>query len=206
MRTLTCHCEQIFKVDLAELVNLDSTPDVIGQIADGSFLTCVCPTCGAELHTDLKTRIDWPSKKTSILLIPEIDRLAWLSGALETDKDVQITIGYAELADRIAVLAAGLTPLAVEAIKYHLAVKARDASPDVRPVILFDKLLDSGDLEFHIHGLKQNEVALTVIPQSLYRSILDDAMTHPENEPYASLTNGAYVSVQNILLEDDANA
>lgn len=206
MRTLTCHCEQTFKVDLPELVNLDSTPDVIAQIADGSFLTCICPTCGAELHTDLKTRLDWPSKKTSILLIPEIDRLAWLSGALETDADVQVTIGFAELADRVAVLGAGLSPLAVEAIKYHLTVKARDASPDVRPIILFDRLRDSGDLEFRIHGLKQNEVALTVIPQSLYRSILEDASAHPENEPYASLTNGAYISVQNILLEDDPNA
>ena len=41
MRKLTCHCEQVFNVDLPEVVNLDSDTSIIKQIADGSFLTCV---------------------------------------------------------------------------------------------------------------------------------------------------------------------
>lgn len=206
MRKLTCHCEQVFNVDLPEVVNLDEQPEIVNQIQDGSFLTCICPTCNAELHTDLKTRIDWPSKKTSIVLIPEIDRLAWLGGNLPEEKDAQIVIGYAELADRVAVIAAGLDPLAVESVKYHLSVKARETSPDAKIVVLFDKLKENGDLEFHIHGLRDAEVAVTSIPASLYRSILDDSRASPERDPYDSLVNGHYISVQNVLIDGGPNA
>ena len=202
MRKLTCHCEQVFNVDLPEVVNLDSDSTIIKQIADGSFLTCVCPTCETILHTDLMTRLEWPSKKTTLTLIPEIDRFNFLSGMIETEKDTEILIGFAELADRVAVLDSNLSPLAIEALKYHLSIKARKSGADGKPVILFEKRTENGDLEFHIHGLKKDEVAITHIPYSLYETVYKDTIANPDNELFTSLRNGAYLSVQNILIED----
>lgn len=205
MRKLTCPCEQVFNFDFPDVVNLDSTPEIIGNILNGSFLTCVCPACNAELHTDLKTRFEWPSKKINLVLIPEIDRFAFISGKVTEETDAQIVIGFAELSDRIAVLVAGLDPLIIEAIKYHLIVKARETNPEAKLIVLFEKIDASKNLEFHIHGLKTDEVALTHIPFRIYETIQKEATDHSEKEPYQSLRNGAYLSVQNILLEDLSN-
>jgi len=202
MRKLTCHCEQVFNVDLPEIVNLDTDKAIIKQIADGSFLTCVCPTCETVLHTDLQTRLEWPSKKTTLTLIPEIDRINFLSGMIPTEKDTEILIGFAELADRVAVLEADLSPLAIESLKYHLAIKARKSGTDIKPVIYFEKRTDNNELEFHIHGLKKDEVAITRVPLQVYETIYQDTLKDPENELFTSLRNGAYLSVQNILIED----
>lgn len=205
MRKLTCHCEQVFNVDLPEVVNLDETPGIIAQIAEGSFLTCVCPTCNGELHTDLETRLEWPSKKTALLLLPEIERLNFLAGNRTCAADCEVVIGYPELADRVAVRAEGLDPLVVETLKYHLAAKALDSGTDKKIQIFFEKRLPNGDLEFHIHGLKDGEVAITVIPSHLYESIRHDAAEHPENDLYSSIQRGAYLSYQNILIEEGDN-
>ncbi len=206
MRKITCPCEQVFSVDIPEVVNLDTSSDTIEKIENGSFLACICPACNSVLHTDIRTRFEWPSKKTNLLLIPEIERLAFMSGNLETEADAQTVIGFAELSDRIAVLKEGLDPLAIEAVKYHLAVKAGTASPEARLTILFEKKRENGDLEFHIHGLKADEVAITVIPPRIYDNLINDIASHPDTEPYTSLCNGTYLSVQNILIEDGSNA
>jgi hypothetical protein len=205
MRKLTCHCDQVFNVDIPDTFNLDDNPEVIAQIADGSFLSCVCPTCEAELHTDLKTRLDWPSKKASIVLIPEIDRFAYSTGMIPSETDAQVVIGFAELADRVAALQENLDPVAVETIKYHLIEKALESVPDAKITILFERRTDAGELEFHIHGIREGEVAVTKVPESLYNSIAADSKDHPDKDPYPLLKNGTYVSVKNILFEDDQN-
>ena len=202
MRKLTCPCEQVFNVDIPEVVNLDSSPEIIVDVKDGSFLTCICPTCNAELHTDLKTRFEWPSKGVNVVLIPEIDRYAFLSGKLPPESDAQITIGFAELADRISVLENNLNPLVIESIKFHLAEKALEKNPDAKLTILFETVRQDGILEFHIHGLKTDEVAITNIPRHLYDTLINDVLANPDKEPYVSLRNGDYLSVQNILIED----
>lgn len=203
MRKLTCHCDQTFSVDLPETVNLDERTELVGSIADGSFLSCVCPRCNAVLHTDMRTLLKWPSRDTILDLIPEIDRIPFLSGSVAGAPGADVVIGYPELADRVAVIGAGLDPLAVEAVKYHLSVKARENSADARPLVFFEKLRANGDLEFHIHGLKEGEVAVTAVPSSVYETVKKDAESQPDGELYSSLRNGAYLSVQNILIEDD---
>lgn len=202
MRKLTCHCDQTFNVDLPETVDLDANGEIIGAIADGSFLSCSCPTCGAVLHTDLRTRLDWPSKSISLDLIPEIERIPFLSGTVQGATGAEVVIGYPELADRVAVLASNIDPLVVEALKYHLSVKANESLGDAKPLVFFEKKTASGDLEFHIHGIKKDEIAITTVPYRVYESIAKDAAEHPDGELFVSLRNGAYLSVQNILIED----
>lgn len=201
MRKLTCHCEQVFNVDLPESVNLDTNPKIVADIASGAFLSCVCPSCNSVLHTDLKTRVEWPSKKATLTLIPEIDRLSYLSGSLSEGDGTTVVIGYAELADRVAVLASGLDPLAIEALKYHLAVKAQESSGGAKTSIYFERVTESGDVVFHIHGLKENEVAVMTIPASVYASVRADIKANPNDETYAALAHGNYLSYQNILIE-----
>jgi hypothetical protein len=205
MRKLACPCEQVFNYDFPDSVNLDSNPEIIRTIEDGSFLSCVCPACNTVLHTDLKTRIEWPSKKTNLLLIPEIDRLSYLAGSLPPEDDAQIVIGFAELADRIAVIGQNLDPLVIESIKYHLALKAGESNSEAGLTILFEKKNEKGDIEFHIHGIKPDEVALTLVPAHVYDAIRKDILENPDKEPYASLKKGPYMSVQNLLEEDTQN-
>ncbi len=201
MRKLTCHCEQVFNVDLPESVDLDANPETIANIANGSFLSCVCPACNSVLHTDLKTKVEWPSKNTTLTLIPEIDRLTFLSGSLKEIGGTTAVIGYAELADRVAVISNALDPVAIEALKYHLAVKAAETAKSAKTSIYFERKTESGDIVFHIHGLKENEVAVMTVPVDVYRSVLADIKANPADDTYAALSRGDYLSYQNILIE-----
>lgn len=191
---------------MPETVNLDESGELIGTIADGSFLSCVCPRCNAVLHTEMRTRLDWPSRRVSLDLIPEIDRIPFLSGAVAGANGADVVIGYPELADRVAVIGAGLDPLVVEAVKYHLSVKAREsgttADSEIKPLVFFEKKTAAGDLEFHIHGIRKDEIAVTTVPYRVYEAVAKDASEHPDGELFVSLRNGAYLSVQNILIED----
>jgi hypothetical protein len=117
-------------------------------------------------------------------------------------------IGYPELVDRLLVLRDGLEPSAVEAIKYYLYVKAEESYPDGELEIWYAGM--AGDLkdaasalEFHIHGIKEDEVAVTKVPQSLYRKTLDDFIKHPKNEMFSSLRVRSYLSVKNMMRPEE---
>lgn len=204
MRKMTCPCEQIFSVDFPEIIDLDSMPEVIGNIKNGSFLTCICPSCNAELRTEFATKFEWKSKKINLQLIPEIERLSFLGGKTDGEPDVQTVIGFAELCDRVSVLEKNLNPLTIEAIKYHLITKAQETHSNSKILIFFESQNEKNFLEFHIHGLRANEVAVTHIPMQLYDTIQKDAQ-YPDKEPFSSLVNGSYISVQNILFEETQN-
>lgn len=203
MRKLTCHCEHEFSADIPESVNLDEHPEVVGKIASGSFLTCTCPSCNSILHLDIRTRVEWPSKNAVVVLVPEIERLSLESGQTEREGNESFVVGYAELADRIAVLDAGLDPLAVEFLKYRLLEKSREANPDLMPLLYFERLTDNKDLEFHIHGIRDGEVAVTSVPNRVYSMIRDEIATNPDRDDCLALVNGGYISVRNILVEGD---
>lgn len=206
MRTITCHCDHTFEADLPEAADLDRSPELLSAIADGSFLTCRCPSCGARLHTDLDTLVSWPSRNMNLALVSEVSRLAVLSGHAAAPEGFDVVVGYAELADRVAVFAADLNPLTVETLKFHLASKALESLPSGRPVITFEGLDAQGNLLFHIHGLRDGEVAVTAIPRPLYESVKAEVETKPEDEPQSCLRNGPYLSVQNLELEGGDHA
>lgn len=204
MRKMTCPCEQIFSVDFPEIIDLDSMPEAIENIKNGSFLTCICPSCNAVLRTEFATKFEWKSKEVNLQLIPEIERLSFLGGKTDGETDVQTVIGFAELCDRVAVLERNLNPLTIEAIKYHLITKAQETHQNSKILIFFESQNEDQFLEFHIHGLRSNEVAVTHIPMTIYDTIQKDAQ-YPDKEPFSSLVNGSYISVQNILFEETQN-
>lgn len=207
MRKVTCPCDQTFSLDIPETINLDEQPQVISSILDGSFLSCVCPRCGSSLNLDLPTRVEWPSKKAIIHLVPEVERISVMHGGRTVAKGELVVVGYSELADRIAVHKEELDILAIESLKIRLLEKARESNPQATAQLVFEKKTPSGDLEFHLHGLREGEVAITVVPYRVYEMVLQSLKDNPDAEEYTALINGPYISAKNILLEDgDLNA
>ncbi len=202
MRKITCHCEQTFSADIPEHVNLDESPETLAQVASGQFLACVCPTCEAELHLDLKTTFDWPSRGVIITLIPELERISVLSGTYKARDGESVVIGYPELADRLSVLSAGLEPIAIEALKYLILSRASETNPSSSPTLLFEGQNDSGELIFHAHGLREGEVAVTTVPRRLYDSLMAEYVSNPRDERFTALVNGPYCSVRNVTVGD----
>lgn len=202
MRKITCHCEQEFNVDIPETVDLDKSPSILSDVATGAFLACICPACNAELHLDLRTTFEWPSKRVVVTLIPELERLSLLSGAVKPRSGETFVVGYAELADRLAVISAGLEPFAVEMLKVRLLERARETNPANTPTLYFERASETGDLVFHAHGVRDGEVAVTTVPRRIYDAILAEYRSNPKGEDFTALANGSYVSVRNVLVED----
>ena len=94
-------------------------------------------------------------------------------------------------------------PDVVEALGKRIgrAEKAAEIPSERDPYIVYEKRLDSGALEFHIFGLKTDEVAVTSVPFSLYEKVKQQAEEHPGDELFSALQNGAYLSVQNVFPE-----
>jgi hypothetical protein len=198
---IPCFCDNAFVVDAPEEINLDEQPQYIEDILSGNFMNFTCASCGKRHKPEFPLTVHWPSRGLSIEVIPELDR-----GSFYRRKEgpaVQETvIGYPELAERVAVLRDGLVPDALEAIKYYLLLKADESYPDEDISVWFQN--KTGDsLEFHIHGIKQDEVAVMKVPVTLYEKTLSDFRKDPKKDPFASMRVKTYLSVQNMLRPDE---
>ena len=90
----------------------------------------------------------------------------------------------------------------MEAIKYHLLVKAEEQYPENEMEIWYycsNRDGSNGYLEFHIHGIRENEVAVTKIPLSLYQKTLNDYTANPSGEIFTALRVRSYLSVKNTM-------
>jgi hypothetical protein len=160
-----------------------------------------CASCGKRHKPEFSLIIHWPGKGQSIEVIPELDRGNFYRRK-EGNAVKETVIGYPELAERIAVLRDGLVPDALEAIKYYLLLKADESYPEEDISVWFQNKTEDG-LEFHIHGIKQDEVAVMKVPVSVYEKTLSDVKQDPKNEPFASLRVKTYLSIQNMLRPDE---
>lgn len=210
-----CPCDKNFDVEHSSVINLDTEPEIIGKINDGSFLTFKCPHCGRAVRSEIKTRIEWPSKKNILLFVPEADRIACLSSSaglkqidLSTNKEEKSpyvkkdeipVIGYAELAERIAVLQAGLDPQAIEVLKFFVLDSGKDIKG--KKIKLFFHSVENEMLELYVYGLKPDEVAVMPIPKRLYDSIIGDIQSEKKQEVFKAVYLGNYLSYQNIFTE-----
>jgi hypothetical protein len=197
MRTITCSCDSTFEADLPESINLDAQPEQKDALAAGAFMTVACPNCGRTLKPEFLIHVSWPSRGLDILAVPELDRVD--IPELASKEGVSDAVaGYAELADRVSVAAAGLDPTTIEALKYYLLLRASEADPDAEVSAWFHSV-GTDFLEFHLHGLRPGEVAVSRIPRSLYERTLAEGKAHPDKEPFRSLRKGCHLSVQNLF-------
>lgn len=204
MKDIACSCESTFQVDVPDWINLDADPDSVTKILDGTFFAFACPSCGRIVKPELPVQVRWPSAGATIAVaLPEeresyLKDPATLPASVLAASSLQLVFGHAELSERIQELKDGLEPMAVEALKYYLLLKAEEAAPEAECTVRYYGQSADG-LEFHIHGLREGEVAATMIPRAVYDRTLGESRAGTTAEPFASLRSGAYVSVNALL-------
>jgi hypothetical protein len=209
-RKIPCLCDNSFEVEVPEEIDLDSNKACLDEIENGSFLNFTCPSCGKKHKPEFPLLILWPSRNLRFEVLPELDRGEFYrrkKQPVEKDSGPRETIiGYPEMADRLAVIRGGFDPVPVEAIKYFLQLKAEEQYPDDEIDIWYygsSKTEVSPEngvfLEFHIHGIREKEVAVMKVPLSLYQKTLDDYNKNPKKELFSALRVRSYLSVKNTM-------
>jgi hypothetical protein len=202
-RRIPCLCENSFTVEVPEEINLDEGPQYIDEILDGTFMNFICGSCGKNHKPEFPMLVRWPSRDIVMEVLPEENRISFYRQKTKKQKGdkTETVIGYPELADRIAVLRDNFEPIAVEALKYYLQLKAEETYPD-REISVWYQQKTGEALEFHLHGLEQDSVAVMKIPLPVYEKTLADYRSHPKGELFTSLRFRSYLSMRNTTLPE----
>jgi len=202
---INCFCGNNFSVDIEEEIDLDEKLIFLNEILNGTFMSFTCPGCGKKHKPEYKIMINWKSKNCKLEVLPEMERGEFYRDKkrkTSSDKNpLETIIGYPEMADRIAVIKDDLEPMAVETLKYYLLVKAEENYPD-REINAWYYKSDEDNIEFHLDGIKADEVAVMKVPKQVYEKTADDFKKHPKNDIYASMRVRSYLSVQNLFRHD----
>ena len=199
-RKIPCFCDNSFEVEVPEEIDLDKNEEYLTEIQNGKFLNFKCSSCGKTHKPEFPIIILWQSKNIRFEILPELDRGEFYRRK-KTENGQYTTetiIGYPEMADRLAIIRDGFDPVPVESIKYFLQLKAEEQYPDDEPDIWYFGT-NNENLIFHIHGIKDNEVAVMKIPISLYQKTYDDYKANPKKEIFSILRVGTYLSVKNTM-------
>ncbi|MCL1814805.1 MAG: CpXC domain-containing protein [Treponema sp.] len=199
---IPCFCDNTFVIDAPEEINLDTDPQHIEDILAGNFMNYTCTNCGKKHKPEFVLAVNWPSKNLNLEVLPELDRGGFYRRKEEKEAAQETVISYPEMAERIAMVKDGLVTEAVEALKYYLFVKADENYPEEDISVWYHSKNESG-FEFHIHGIKDNEVAVMHIPPALYEKTLGDFQGNSKTEPFPSLRVKSYCSIQNMLRPDE---
>ena len=201
---ITCFCENAFEVDIPDEIDLDGGT-WLEDIQNGTFLNFTCTSCSKNLKPEFQLSITWPTKQLKFEVFPELDRGEFYrrkkTPASKDPYKLETIIGYPEMADRLAMIKDGFEPVAIEAIKYYLHLKADEQYPDDELDIWYYGSSESS-LEFHIHGIRENEVAVMKVPISLYQKTLNDFEKNPKSELFSALRVQSYLSVKNTMRPD----
>jgi len=198
MRKITCFCEHVFEVDAPELLDLDTEVKAENEIFEGSFMAYTCPNCGKLVKPELSCRIVSKKKGIDLFMFPETERLDFYHEREHEPKGSSVVIGYSELVERLHVLNAKLVPEAVEVLKYFLYQKAESVNPEADISVFFEKV-DADSLEFHILGIKADQIAVMKVPLNFYEEAIKDCKERKDEEPFASIIKGSYISVMNMF-------
>jgi hypothetical protein len=209
-RKIPCLCDRVFEVEVPEEINLDTDSVYLDEIRSGRFFNFPCPACGKNHKPEFPLSILWPSKKLRFKVLPEQERGGFYRRKKDAEQKgsdaAETIIGYPEMAERLSVINDGFEPAPVEAIKYFLLLKAEEQYPDEEIEIWYFGFSKGGDaqgiesfLEFHIHGIKENEVAVMKVPFSLYEKNLTDYKSNPKKEIFSLLKVKTYLSVKNTM-------
>lgn len=196
MIKIPCHCGNTIESSLDTEINLAADPEVYTKIVEGEFMTFTCPNCGNELKTETALHLFDERNKLDIQFIPELDRGNYLGGHIAV-KAKRVAIGYRELVEKIVIAGAGLDDRVIEIIKFRLLEKA-----DADNISISLNGTDDESLVFHIYGLKPDQVGISHIPKTVYSKIESELDELLENEDIKLFTDGPYVSVSRVYLED----
>jgi len=198
-QNINCPCGNNLTIEYEEEIDLDSNPAELDKILNGSFMSYNCSSCNKKHKPEYKIMVLWNSKKLKMEVLPEMNR-----GEFYRKKENfnhETVIGFPEMADRLAVIKDDLEPVIIETLKSYLYAKAEENYPDKDVNVWYYCKGDEG-IEFHIDGIRDNEVAVMRISLELYNKTLEDYRKQPKGESFASLRVRSYLSVQNILRHD----
>ena len=195
-RNIDCPCGRKFSIDTEEEIDLDQNSEYLEKINNGKFMIYACPDCGKIHKPEYQIILLWKSKNIELEVLPEIERGEFYRGKKE-DVSRETVIGYPEMAERIAVIQDNLEPVVIETLKYYLLVKAEENYPDKEiNARYFGK---NSFIEFHLDGIRDDEVAVMKVPQQVYKKACEDYRKHPKKDIYTSLRLRSYLSVNNIF-------
>jgi hypothetical protein len=200
-RKIPCPCDNTFTVEVPESIDLDAQPEYLDKILEGSFMNFICSSCGKKHKPEFPITLLWPSHGYAFEVLPEGERYAFYRRKKERKTEgaaMETIIGYPELADRLTVIRDGLLPIAVEALKYYILLRAEETGKGEEISVWYQNR-SSDHLEFHIHGLREGEVAVIRVPLAVYEKTVADFKSHPKGELVSSLHSGTYISVQNMM-------
>jgi len=199
-KNIACFCGTNLAIEYNEEIDIDNNPQALSEIFSGNFMSYKCDFCGKIHKPELKIMIVWNSKNLKMEVYPELDRGEFYRNKTEKPS-IETVIGFPEMTDRLSVINDDLEPVVIETIKSYLLEKAAENYPDKDVNAWYHRKSDSS-IEFHLTGIKYDEVALMKIPSELYGKILNDYSNHPKNGLFPSLRVRSYLSVQNLLRPD----
>jgi len=203
-KNITCLCGTNFQIEYEEEINIDNDKDSLNSIFNGTFMSFSCSYCAKVHKPEYKINIIWKSKNLTMEVIPELDRGEFYRSKKEdinTSISYETVIGFPEMADRLLIINDDLEPVVIETLKSFLLLKAAENYPD-NDVDAWYHSKSSNAIEFHLDGIKPDEVAVMKIPLDMYEKTLEDYHKRPKNEVFTSLRFRSYLSVQNILRPD----
>jgi len=199
-KNLSCICGGSFSIDMEEEIDLDKEPEYLEKIFSGTFLSFVCPHCGKKHKPEYKIVFLWKSKNLKLEVIPELDRGEFYRKKKEAS-NFETVIGYPEMADRLAVIKDELEPLVIETLKSYLLAKAEENFPD-REINVWYHCKSPSGIEFHLDGIRTDEVAVMRVPFEVYEKTREDWKKHPKKENFTQLRVRSYLSIQNLMRPD----
>ncbi len=207
----------MFDIEHETVISLDEHPEFVARIQQGDFLSYQCPACGARIRAEIKTEFVWHAKNVHLLLVPERERLrclAFCAGMHMSDGDSADfcepfvlrehqtpVIGYAELADRVAILAWDLNPEIVEAVKFFVLEGAPHLG-DKRVSCFFERCVgDTGSrvMELHVYGIREQQTAIMPVSMNVYERV--ERERGKQAELFEALYVGAYLSYKNVFTD-----
>jgi len=199
-QNINCLCGKNFFIEIEEEVDLDQNQEHIEKIFKGTFMSFSCPACTKRHKPEYRIVLLWKSKNLKLEVLPELERGEFYRRK-EENVSFETVIGYPEMAERISVIADNLEPVAIEALKYYLLLKAEENYPE-RDINAWYQKKDDSCLVFYLDGIKEGEFAVIKVPLSTYEKTCEDYRKKPKSEVFSSLRFRSYMSVQNILRPD----
>jgi len=199
-KNISCLCGTNIQIDYEEEIDIDNNANALENIFNGTFMSYKCSFCDKKHKPEYKIIIIWKSKNIKMEVLPELNRGEFYRNKKETTS-METIIGFPEMADRLSVIKDELEPVIIETLKSLLLEKAMDNYPD-KEINAWYHNKSNEWIEFHLDGIRQDEVAVMRIPVEMYEKTLNDFKKRPKDDIFTSLRVRSYLSVQNLLRPD----